>query len=137
MAISTTYSIILGLGGEQPVHVGDEEGEVSGGTFEGATFEKTFGAPNVSPANAAVLMFRTFGVHHPTNIIQINGTDIPGGIEVSSTGWNTQVAILNPGVLMPTGINQLFVESRNAAGGAGGNLDDFLIGHMVLFYTLA
>jgi len=102
----------------------------------GPTKDFDFPTPNVDANAPAVLMFQTRGVNHPRNILQINGQGVFGGIPVtpSHAEWNGNIMLISPGVLRGTGQNTMHIESRNAAGGGGGNLDDFMIDNAVVLY---
>lgn len=80
-------------------------------------------------------MFQSRGVHHPRNVLEINGNPIFGGLPVcpSDAEWNANVMLVHPGVLNGSG-NTLHIEARNANGGGGSNLDDFIIDNVIVMY---
>jgi hypothetical protein len=84
-------------------------------------------------------MFQTRSVHAARNVIRINGSDLFGGIPVSTTGsaespiWNGNVLLVEANVLKESG-NVLHLEARNVSGGGGGNIEDFLIDNAVILF---
>ena len=94
-----------------------------------------FSCPNVSPNQAAVLMFQSRDVDNNKNIITINDNAVKGGIPVSPTkdSWNGNVMLIRAGVLKASG-NKLHIESRNDSGSGGGDIDDFILDNVVVMY---
>jgi hypothetical protein len=117
--------------GNEPGYLNSIEPQVP---FVGAHKTFTFQCPNVKTNEPAVLMFQTRAVSHNRNVLSINGTDVAGGIPVSPSKdtWNGNVMLVAPGVLRTS--NQMLVRSRNAAGGDGGDLDDFILDNVVVMY---
>lgn len=117
--------------GNEPGYLNSIEPQVP---FVGSSKTFTFQCPNVKTNEAAVLMFQTRDVDHNKNLLSINGNDIAGGIPVSPSKdtWNGNVMLVAPGVLRAS--NQMLVRSRNAAGGDGGDLDDFILDNVVVMY---
>jgi hypothetical protein len=120
-------------------HFGDEPNSLGGqGTFVGDDFDYTFNAPGVNPNKAALLTLRAFGVSVDGNVVQINGHTITRALishEVSGNEWFSEHVRVPAGVLKETG-NVLRISARNASGGQGGNLDDFLVDDLMLIYEL-
>jgi hypothetical protein len=134
--MGSDFTVVL----HQTAHLGNEEGMFGTAPFKGPTFDSPpFSCPNVDPSQRAVLLFQTRDVNSAQNVIRINGSDLFGGIPVSTTGseespiWNGNVALVEANVLKPSG-NVLHLESRNMSGGGGGNIDDFLIDNVVIFF---
>lgn len=121
-------------------HLGNESGLFGDVPFVGPEIElPLFSCPNVDRSQRAVLLFQTSNVHSPFNVIRINGSALFGGIPVNSTGgdqpliWNGNVALVEANVLTESG-NRLFMASRNLSGTGGGNIDDFVIDNIVIFF---
>ena len=47
--------------------------------------------------------------------------------------WISEIRLIQKDLLKASG-NTLYIEARNSAGNSGGNLDDFLIDNLVVFY---
>jgi hypothetical protein len=134
--MGSDFSVIL----HQTAHLGNEPGVFGTAPFKGPTFDSPpFSCPNVDPSQRAVLMFQTRSVHAARNVIRINGSDLFGGIPVSTTGsaespiWNGNVLLVEANVLKESG-NVLHLEARNVSGGGGGNIEDFLIDNAVILF---
>jgi hypothetical protein len=119
-------------------HFGNEPGSLPG-AFAGTNKEFPFSCPNVDPTREAVLLFQTLGVHHDKNFIDINGTatsepSVYGGIPVSESerDWNGNVMLVRSNVLRQD--NVLRVGARDSRGSILGNLDDFVIDNVVIFF---
>ena len=135
------FTIIL----PEIMHLGDEEGMFADAPLFPDAFQGhesrplRFGCPNNVREERAVLFFQTRDVDLATNAIQINGSDLFGGIPVSSTGdaespiWNGNVALVDAHRLHVSG-NVLHLGARNSSGGTSGNVDDFLIDNVVILY---
>lgn len=130
------FTVIL----HQTAHLGDDEEMFGTAPFKGKDFDSDrFSCPNVKSSERAVLFFQTRDVDNARNVIQINGSDLFGGIPVSSTGgaespiWNGNVALVEANVLLASG-NVLHLGARNSSGGTSGNVDDFLIDNVVILY---
>jgi hypothetical protein len=115
-------------------HFGDEP-DFLFGTYRGEDHDFTFDAPGVNQNRRAVLMLQTRQVSHDLNVIRINGVNITGALRQHGEGdeWFAQIGEIPSGVLQATG-NVLRIIARNSDGGAGGNLDDFLIDNVVVMY---
>ena len=133
---TTDFTVILFTRqhfGNQPGIFEDIEPSVP---FAGATKDYSFDCPNVNPNQTAVLMFQSRDVDHPRNVFQINGVSVYGGLPVSPNRntWNSNTLLVEPRHLLRGSRNILNVESRNSSGGNGGNLDDFIIDNIIIFY---
>ncbi|MDQ4024205.1 MAG: hypothetical protein M3217_01770 [Actinomycetota bacterium] len=124
-------------------HFGNEPGRLPG-AFAGANKEFPFLCPNVDPTQEAVLLFQTLDVEHEKNFIAINdptGTsgdpEVFGGIPVSrsDSDWNGNVMLVRPGVLRESNILRLGArDSRGGLGGLSGDVDEFVIDNVVVFF---
>ena len=126
---------------DEPQHFGDEPGDYPGvahhsgdGTFE-------FDCPRIDEAQATVLTFRTKDVSLDSNEFYLGQWlppeahfDIPRGIPRSGPAWTSNVVVIPPGWVKASG-NRLNIGSRDAAGGIGGDKDDFLVADVVVFYN--
>jgi hypothetical protein len=134
--MASDFTVII----HQPVHLGNESGLFGPGIqWAGPLFETGFPCPNVNSSQRAVLMFQTRSVQTARSTIKINNSTLADGIPVSSTGtsespiWNGNVAIVEANVLQESN-NRLQVQALNPAGTGGGNLEDFLLDTMVIFF---
>jgi hypothetical protein len=119
--------------GNQPGSFNDIEPDVP---FVGAAREYVFDCPHVNPAETAILLFQSRDVSHSRNTLQINGTQVYGGLPVSPSRdtWNGNVLLVEPHHQLRAAGNVLRVEARNTSGGIGGDIDDFIIDNMVVQY---
>jgi hypothetical protein len=116
-------------------HFGNEPDSLPG-AFEGTAKEYQFDVPRLDVRQPAYLLFQARAVSSEQNVLTINGKPIPGGVPYTSgeEGWAAQVMLISPDVLTPAR-NILRVESRDAAGGTGGDIDDFIIDNAVVLYS--
>jgi hypothetical protein len=117
-------------------HYGNERGVFGPElTFAGNNKDFTFDCPGIDTRAQGILLFQTRDVDNETNFFNVNGHDIPGGIPRSAArdDWNGNVAIVGGGWLQESG-NVLQIGARDERGSLLGNLDDFLIDNIVLFY---
>lgn len=121
-------------------HFGNEPGSFEdiepGVPFVGPAKDFLFDCPKVNPNDTALLLFQSRDVSHARNVFQVNGIQVAGGLPVSPSRetWNGSVLLIERHHgLRETG-NVLRVESRNATGGAGGDIDDFIIDNAVIQY---
>ncbi len=94
----------------------------------------TFTLPANLTTGLGHIMVQARGVDHSCNRFEINGNQV--NVLVNRSGNNerhTDHQDILSGVLRP-GTNTLFIQSRNESCGLGGNLDDFDIGNIVIFY---
>jgi hypothetical protein len=117
-------------------HFGNEATPLPG-DFVGNNNKYTFDCPGVlgrEGSKPGVLMFQALEVHSENNVLQINGIDV--FLPTTTTGvgeWSAQVQLVNAEALKPED-NELFIESRTLDGSQTGNIDDFVIDNMVIFY---
>lgn len=120
-------------------HFGNDQDSLPG-TFVGNNEDYPFSCPQVDPRQDAVLLFQTLSVSHEKNSIAINSpvpTGIPevyGGIPVSRSDqdWNGNVMLIGPGVLQED--NVLWLGARDSNGSLLGDIDEFVIDNVVVFY---
>ena len=92
--------------------------------------------PDQSPAETAILLFQSRDVSHSRHILQINGTQVHGGLPVSPSRdtWNGNVLLVEPRHQLRATGNILRVEARNTSGGTAGDIDDFIVNNIVVQY---
>ena len=116
-------------------HLGDQADELPG-TFVGKATNLTFDCPGVDPAQPAVLTFQALSVGSELNVFTVNDKPISGGLP-KTTGdggaWSAQSMLVGPNTLKPRG-NLLHLEARTTSGSAAGNIDDFVVDNLVVFY---
>ena len=111
-----------------------------GVTYVGAEKSILFETPGVDLHQPAVLMYESFDITLPRNVIKVNSTEIRGGIPATSRRgeWKGNLCILEPGCLVKDQPNRLFVEARGETDDPETNRDNFILTSAVLFYkTLA
>ena len=134
--MSSSFSVIT----TECHHFGDPQGlfekEAPGATFVGAGHETKFQVEGIDTRQQSILMFRSFNVNFRTNVLSVNGQVLDRAIVRSvEREWKTQIVILPPG-LIKLGENALRIESRDRTGEPGGNLDDFLVTDLVLWFKV-
>jgi hypothetical protein len=119
--------------GNQPGSFNNIEPDVP---FVGAAKEYVFDCPHVNPAETAILLFQSRDVSHPRNVLQINGSQVYGGLPVSPARetWNGNVLLVEPRHQLRATGNVMRVEARNTSGGTGGDIDDFIVDNIVVQY---
>jgi hypothetical protein len=111
-----------------------------GVTFVGAEKTILFDTPGIDLHQPAVLMYQSFDVTLPRNVIRVNGAELLGGIPVSSRRgeWTSNLSVLDPGSLLMDKANKLFIEALGDTYDPETNRDNFIISTAVVFYkTLA
>jgi IgA Peptidase M64 len=119
-------------------HFGDEP-DFLPGSFVGQQKNFSFDCPSINVSEVAVLMFQSLHVTHTRNVFQINGETVSGDLPTNADdrdAWAGQVLLIRPNVLRRAG-NVLHVESRTDSGGTSGDIDDFVIDNVVVFYKTA
>jgi hypothetical protein len=116
-------------------HFGDEE-DILPGAWAGSAHDYVFDTRGIDVDEPAHLFFQARHVGNEHNVFTVNGQSIAGGVPVTSgdDGWAGQVMHISPRVLKPAG-NLLRVEARNEDGGAGGDIDDFVLDNAVVLYS--
>jgi hypothetical protein len=113
----------------------------SAAPFVGASKDFSFNCPSVDRSQWAILQFEALGVSSSDNVIQINGVDVPGGIGVGPSWpyldphvplWNMHSLLVEGSTLAEQ--NVLHIESSPDP---DGNLDDFLIDNVVIWFKTA
>ena len=121
-------------------HFGNEPNIFAGinPPFVGQSKDFKFDCPDVNPGEPAFLLFQSLDVSHDTNIFDINGVGVFGGIPVSATApsqgdqhpplkiWNGNIALIESHHNLKATGNVLHVESKNA--------DDFILDNIVIVY---
>ena len=109
-------------------------------TFVGAEKTILFETPGIDLQQPAVLMYQSFDVTLPRNIIKVNGVQLPGGIPVSSRRgeWSSNLSILDPGSMLKDKANKLLIEAHGETDDPEMNRDNFILASAVVLYkTLA
>ncbi|PWF82819.1 hypothetical protein [Kocuria rosea] len=123
------YTVII----KASVHFGDEASSLSG-YFVGNSEDFDFDCPGIDPSQEAVITFQARQVDSAKNVFRINDNVVYGGLpRTAAQGWSAQTLLVNPGALKARG-NVLHIESRTADGRTDGDIDDFVIDNLVLFY---
>jgi hypothetical protein len=113
----------------------------SGAPFVGTSKDFPFTCPSVDRSQWGILQFEALGVSSCDNVIQKNGVDVPGGIGVGPSWlyldphvplWNTHLLLVEGSTLREQ--NVLHIESSPDS---DGNLDDFLIDNVVIWFKTA
>lgn len=115
-------------------HFGNER-DFLPGVFVGREKDFTFDCLGIDPAQHAVLMLQSLHVGGG-NVFTINGETVFGGLPQTTDNkeaWSAQVLLIAPNTLRSRD-NVLHVESRTDSGSASGDIDDFVIDNVVLFY---
>jgi hypothetical protein len=120
-------------------HFGNEPDSMPG-HFAGNNATYSFPCPDVDASKEAVLLFQSLGVSHDRNFIEVNSAGplgpigVYGGIPVSrsSEDWNGNVMLIGPAILRED--NVLSLGSRASNGSLLGDVDEFVIDNMVVFY---
>ncbi len=104
--------------------------------FVGPTKDYTFDCPNIRSNETAVLMFQSRDVDHQRNIININDVAVYGAIPASPNRdtWNGNILLVEARHNLRATDNELHIESRNARGGGGSDIDDFILDNIVIMY---
>jgi hypothetical protein len=68
-------------------------------------------------------------------VLTVNGVAVAGDIPrtAGDEAWAGQAMLIGAGVLKPVN-NILKIEARNSSGGTGGDIDDFVIDNVSVFY---
>jgi len=138
----------------QPVRqrFGDGDFRIEGGNIEteapfvGRLKDYEFSCPNVDPSQMASLHFESYGLTFNTNILEINGRPVPGGLKpayvtvVAGSGtdttaytygfWKAHALLVEANVLAEQ--NVLHVESIVIDD--DNNYDNFIIDNVVIFF---
>jgi hypothetical protein len=108
--------------------------------FVGREKEFPFSCPNIDSGQMGVLQFESFGLTSRSNVIEINGIAVPGGL-TSGPWWLGQYTTIAfwkaHSLLVPTNMlaerNVLYIKSVDMGDDEGG-LDNFIIDNIVLFF---
>lgn len=127
----------------QRQHFGNQPGSFNdiepGVPFVGQAKEFVFECPCVNADETAVLLFQSRDVSHAQNILHVNGIPLDGGLPVSPSRdtWNGNVLLVERSHGLKAAGNVLRVESRDASGGVGGDIDEFILDNVVIQYKTA
>lgn len=104
--------------------------------FAGRAKSFVFDCPQIETREAAVLMFQSRDVDHSSNVFEVNGIGVFGGLPVSPArdSWNGNVLLIEPHHQLRAAGNVLNVASRTSSGSDAGDVDDFILDNVVLFY---
>lgn len=125
----------------------DENGLEQNAPFVGRSMEYEFSCPKVDSSSDSSLLFQAQHVMHPQNRLFINGVNIAGGVPMGGffvatppqgpsfeVGiWSAQNLIIPPNTLRDQG-NTLRVEARTSDGSTSGDMPNFIIDNVVLFF---
>jgi hypothetical protein len=140
--MAVDYTVVMGVRqrfGDNTKEVGLNLIETEA-PFVGQAKDFPFSCPNVDRSKPAILQFESLGVSF-RGILQVNGTTIFGGLTAgpgvlnSPVGggltptWKTHHLIVHENVLLDE--NVLHVE---AVATQGGNIDDFILDNIALFF---
>jgi hypothetical protein len=128
------------------------DGMEQGAPFVGESREYEFSCPNVDSSSESSLLFQAQHVMHSQNRVFINGVGIFGGVppsgffsqtivplEGNPIGpiieglWSAQNLIIQPNTLRYEG-NILRIEARTSDGSTSGDMPNFIIDNVVLFF---
>lgn len=117
-------------------HFGNERDYLPG-VFAGQSKDFVFDCPGIDVADEAILTFQARDIDNERNILLINKQAIAGGISITARDkpWTSQTLLINSGVLKPKD-NQLHIESRSGNGTTSGDLDDFVIDNVTVWYPV-
>ncbi len=115
-------------------HFGDD-GNSLPGEYVGPSKEFSFGCPRVDGTQPGILLFQASHVSNDRNVLTVNGVAVAGDLPrtAGDEAWAGQVMLIRSGVLKPVN-NILRIESRNSSGGTSGDIDDFVIDNVSVFY---
>src|SRR5580765_624729 len=135
-AMATNYTVVLFSRqhiGNDPGVFNDVEPNVA---FVGPAKDFPFDCPGVNSAEAAFLMFQSRDVDHQRNVLRVNGEDVFGGLPASPArdAWNGNILLVEQHHQLKATGNVLHVEARTSDGGSAGDVDDFILGNVVLMY---
>jgi hypothetical protein len=134
--VASDFTVVL----FQRQHFGNEPGTFDdiepNVTFVGPTKSFSFDCPSVDPSETAFLTFQSRDVDHQRNVFQVNGVDVFGGLPASParSAWTGNILLVEPRHRLRATGNLLQIESRNARGEGGNDIDDFIIDNVVIVY---
>lgn len=110
-----------------------------GVSFVGPNKTFLFETPGIDLQQPAILMYQSFDVTLPRNVIKVNDAAIPGGIPVTSTRgeWTTNLSVLAPGCLIKDRANKLFIEARGETDEPEANRDNFVLTSAAVVYKIS
>lgn len=99
----------------------------------GQDHEYTFNLPGVDRTKVAVLFLETWDIDHNLNQFRINGHLVMVRRHISGNEFFSNSVEVQGSWLQETG-NVLSISARNDDGGVTGELDDFIVDNVTLFY---
>jgi hypothetical protein len=110
------------------------EGEEAG-VSAGSEFEFGFNCPNVDPSQSALLLFQSKSSTAEQEL-RINGEVVFGGVPPGNSGWNGNIMLVNPNLLVELGnilqvkmvsgepftVDNIVVLYKKIRGGGGGGV---------------
>lgn len=104
--------------------------------FVGTNKTISFETPNIDSNQSAVLMYQSFDVTTPSNVITLNEIEIPDGIPLDTRrcAWKSNMHILAPGTLVSARANKLYIEALGESADPTASRDNFVITSAVIFY---
>jgi hypothetical protein len=99
----------------------------------GQDHEYTFNLPGVDRTKVGILVLETWDLDHNLNKFRINGHELLVRRHISGNEFFSNYVEVPGAWLQETG-NVLYVSARNSSGGVTGELDDFMVDNVTLFY---
>ena len=144
--MAVNYTVVF----SQRQRFGNEPDVNYPGVFVGQEKDFPFDCPDVNPNETAVLFFNSYDVEG-SNVFQINGVDVYGGLYQGPRGetkdvagrpggptriniWMTHELLVEPRHQLRATGNVLHVKSRTQSGHDTGDIDDFVLDNMVIMY---
>ena len=108
-------------------------------TYVGRSRCYQFNTTGVDGNEPAILMYQAFDVTMSTNVLELNGVALPGGIPVSAQRgeWRNNKTTIAPGILLPDEPNELCIRSAQTDDPSGEVYDNFVIAHVTVFFKIA
>ena len=99
----------------------------------GQDHEYTFNLPDVDRTKVAILILETWDLDHNLNKFRINDHDLLVRRHISGNEFFSNYVEV-PGTWLKETGNVLYISARNSSGGVTGELDDFIVDNVTLFY---
>jgi hypothetical protein len=121
-------------------HFGDEEGSLFPNVqFVGQEKTYTFDCPEINPNETAILVYNSYDVTSPRDRFEINGKQLYGGLYEGPGGrtWASHELLVEPEFKLKASGNLLHVKSLTRGGHPAGDIDDFVLDNIVIWYKTA